>query len=136
LPLALAAGGVDDDELAVAVHHHVLAVLAVRRSRLLQRTRPSYGSRGRSPRPCREPGAADVEGAHRELRAGLADRLRRDDADGLADVDHVPAREVAAVAQRADAAPRRQVSTERMTTSSMPASSIGCTASSSSSSPA
>jgi hypothetical protein len=28
--------------------------------------------------------AADVEGTHGELRAGLADRLRRDDADGLA----------------------------------------------------
>ena len=49
--------------------------------------------------------ATDVERTHRELRAGLADRLRRDDADRLADVDHVATRQVTAVAQRADAAP-------------------------------
>ena len=48
--------------------------------------------------------ATDVERTHRELRARLADRLGGDDADRLADVDHVAAREVAAVAQRADAA--------------------------------
>src|SRR5690606_27223545 len=48
----------------------------------------------------------DVEGPHRELRAGLADRLRRDDADGLTDVDAVAAREVAPVAHRTDAATR------------------------------
>ena len=48
--------------------------------------------------------AADVERAHRQLRAGLADRLRGDDADRFADVDDVAAREVAAVAQDADAA--------------------------------
>ena len=51
-------------------------------------------------------GAADVEGAHRELGARLADRLGGDDADRLADVDHVAAGEVAAVARDADAAPR------------------------------
>ena len=47
-----------------------------------------------------------MEGAHRELRARLADRLRRDDADRLAEVDHVPAREVAAVAADAHAPAR------------------------------
>lgn len=47
---------------------------------------------------------ADVEGTHGELRAGLADGLRRDDADRLADVDEVAAGKVAPVAQRADAA--------------------------------
>ena len=47
--------------------------------------------------------AADVEGAHRQLGAGLADRLRRDDADRLAHVDRRAAREVAAVAGAADA---------------------------------
>jgi hypothetical protein len=30
-----------------------------------------------------------VEGTHRQLGAGLADRLGRDDADGLADVDEL-----------------------------------------------
>jgi hypothetical protein len=47
-----------------------------------------------------------VERPHRELRAGLADRLGRDDADGLADVDHAAGRQVAAVAAAADAAAR------------------------------
>ena len=47
--------------------------------------------------------AADVEGAHGELRARLADRLRRDDADRLADVDAMPAAQIAAVALRANA---------------------------------
>jgi hypothetical protein len=41
-----------------------------------------------------------VEGAHRQLRAGLTDRLGRDDADGLADVDELAGRERAAVAGR------------------------------------
>ena len=48
--------------------------------------------------------AADVERAHRELRARLADRLAGDDADRLADVDLVAAGEVAPVALGADAA--------------------------------
>src|SRR5712671_1051319 len=50
-------------------------------------------------------GAADVEGAHGELRAGLADGLRGDDADRFTDVHLAPAGEVAAVALDADAAP-------------------------------
>jgi hypothetical protein len=40
----------------------------------------------------------DVEGAHRQLRARLADRLRGDHADRLADVDQAAAAQVAAVA--------------------------------------
>ena len=47
--------------------------------------------------------AADVERAHGELRAGLADRLRGDHADRLADVDQRPAAEVAPVALGAHA---------------------------------
>ena len=46
---------------------------------------------------------ADVEGAHGQLRAGLADRLRRDDADRLAVVDRRAAGEIAPVAFAADA---------------------------------
>ena len=69
--------------------------------------------------------ATDVERAHRELRARLADRLGGDDADRLADVDLVAAGEVAPVAlARTRRARVWQVSTERMTTSSMPASSM------------
>ena len=51
--------------------------------------------------------AADVERAHRQLRAGLADRLGGDDADGQAELDQLAGRQVAAVAARADAAARR-----------------------------
>ena len=47
--------------------------------------------------------SADVERAHRELRAGFADGLRGDDADGLAELDQRAGREVAAVAMDADA---------------------------------
>src|SRR5438105_3154841 len=43
-------------------------------------------------------GAADVEGAQRQLRARLADGLRRQDADGFAQIHHVHGGEVAAVA--------------------------------------
>ena len=44
-----------------------------------------------------------VEGTHRQLGAGLTDRLGRDDADRLADVDELAGRQRAAVAQRAGA---------------------------------
>ena len=44
-----------------------------------------------------------VEGAHRQLRAGLTDRLGGDDADGLADVDQLAGGERAAVALGAGA---------------------------------
>ena len=47
--------------------------------------------------------AADVEGAHGQLGAGLADGLGSDDADRFAHVDDVPARQVASVAEGADA---------------------------------
>ena len=47
--------------------------------------------------------AADVEGPHRQLRAGLADRLRGDDADRLAGVHLGAAGEIAPVALGADA---------------------------------
>ena len=98
--LALAAGVVDDDELAVAVHdHHACRRDASRDSALreaddalgarLERALLDLAARRRT---------TDVERAHRELRARLADRLGGDDADRLADVDHVAAREVAPVA--------------------------------------
>src|SRR5512147_406320 len=49
---------------------------------------------------------ADVEGPHRELGAGLADGLRGNDADRLADIYELAAAEVSAVAHLADAAKR------------------------------
>jgi hypothetical protein len=48
-------------------------------------------------------GAADVEGPHRQLGAGLADGLGGDDADRFTDVDRRTASQVAAVAGAADA---------------------------------
>ena len=47
--------------------------------------------------------ATDVERTHRELRAGFADGLRGDDADGFAELDQRAGREIAAVAMHADA---------------------------------
>ena len=47
--------------------------------------------------------AAGVERAHRELGARLADRLRRDRADGVADLAHLAGRHRPAVAGPADA---------------------------------
>src|SRR5439155_12492147 len=47
--------------------------------------------------------AARVEGPHRELRARLADRLRGDDPDRVADLAHVPRGEERAVAGLAHA---------------------------------
>ena len=46
---------------------------------------------------------AGVEGAHRQLRARLADGLRGDDADRDARLDQLGVRQVQAVALRADA---------------------------------
>src|SRR6185437_10304842 len=50
--------------------------------------------------------AADVERTHRQLRAGLTDRLSGDDADSFTDVDRRAASKIAAVALGADAADR------------------------------
>src|ERR1035437_7786986 len=49
-------------------------------------------------------GAADVEGAHGQLRAGLADGLGRDHTDRLAALDQPSSGQVAAVAHDTDAA--------------------------------
>src|ERR1700736_1026236 len=46
-----------------------------------------------------------MERAHGELCAGLADGLRGDAADGFPQFDHAAGAQVAAIAQRADAAP-------------------------------
>src|SRR3989442_13157253 len=49
---------------------------------------------------------AGAEGAHRQLRARLTDRLRGEDARRLAELDQLAGREVAAVAHAADACAR------------------------------
>src|SRR5215472_17929143 len=47
--------------------------------------------------------AADMEGAHRQLGAGLSDRLSRNDADRLAHIDDRTAREITTIALAAHA---------------------------------
>src|SRR5690606_10959825 len=92
-------------ELALAIHHHPpVALLDPIGVLELDRT---VGPRlERRLRRADLADTADVERTHRELRTRLADGLRRDDADRLAHVHHVAAREAAAVAQHVDAAPR------------------------------
>src|SRR5262245_13480029 len=97
---------VDDQHRAVAVHGDDLAFAAddrvevvvfdvTARARLVRRLLGNLRRR-----------AADVERAHRQLRAGLADALGGDDADRLADVYALPPGQVAAVALDADSAAR------------------------------
>ena len=103
--LPLAALLVGDDELAAAVDDDQRAAPALDRvdveelhhARVLGDVLRLLGHARR--------GAAVVEGTHGELRARLADRLRGDDAHRLADLDHLAGRQVAAVAEGADAAP-------------------------------
>ena len=109
IALAVAALLVLDDERAVAVHDDQLAAflvgldddhaLVVDGARVTRIERVLIGDARRR--------SADVERAHRQLRARLADRLRRDDADRLAELDQPPGGEVASVAARAHAAARR-----------------------------
>ena len=63
----------------------------------------SSSTRGRPAVMSRPGDAAGVERPHRQLRAGLADRLGGDDADRLTRADHLAGGEVAAVARPADA---------------------------------
>ena len=94
--------GVDDGDLHVAAHGHELALrvahhVAVDDLHLAFVAGFDLRLRGHLRR------AADVERAHGELGARLADRLRRDHADRLADIDRRAAREIAPVALAADA---------------------------------
>ena len=101
---ALLAGLVEDQHRHVAAHHHVLAVRVAHHVAVADLDLAFIrGFEERAVDHLRR--AAHVEGAHGELGARLADRLRRDDADGFALVDRGAARQVATVADRADAGP-------------------------------
>jgi hypothetical protein len=68
--LALAAGVVHHDELAVSVHDHLTSVAALRENGIAQ---PNQALGARLERALLDLAArqrADVEGAHRELRTG------------------------------------------------------------------
>ena len=102
--LLLAALVVHDQDLAVAVDDDEVAVLALDRRDAQEPDRARVLRRVlRLLRDARR-GSAVVERPHRQLRAGLADRLRGDDAHRLADLDHLARGEHAAVAEPADAA--------------------------------
>ena len=85
----------DHDQLALAVGH-----VAHRGVEADHAVGLGFDAGGDGRARCR---TTDVEGPHRQLRAGLADRLRRDHADRFADVDQAAAAQVAAVALGADA---------------------------------
>ena len=102
--LLLAALVVDDGDGAVAVHGDQVAVLGADGDQVDEANGAGvlgFEVRGVGDARC---GSADVEGTHGELGAGLADGLRRDDADGFAHLHHLAGAEVAAVAEDADAA--------------------------------
>ena len=93
---------VDDGDLHGARHDDLLAVGVGQQVGAAElRACPPGSPRGRLRAALGD--AADVEGPHRQLGAGLADRLRGDDADRLAGVHLGAAGEVAPVALGADA---------------------------------
>ena len=102
--LLLAALVIDDGDGAVAVHGDQVARLGADGDEVDEADRT--GVLGLEVRGIRDAAgrSADVEGTHGELGAGLADGLRRDDADGLAHLYHLAGAEVTAVAEDADAA--------------------------------
>ena len=99
---ALDAVAADDDDGHVAGHNHQIAVVVAGKMRIADAHRAFkvrlderlIGDLRR---------AADVERAHGELGARLADGLRRNDADRLAHVDRGAARQIASVAIAANA---------------------------------
>ena len=90
----------------VAVHHHEVALLVGHGAEVEKNDGAAVLRLERAlfadPR-CR---TTDVERPHGELRTRLTDRLRRDDADGLALFDQLAGREAAAVALLTHAAHR------------------------------
>src|SRR5688572_22404059 len=104
--LTLAAVLVDHADLTRARDGHQVALLVLHGLHVVEAQRAlvaHFDGRSRSGSRC---GTTDVEGAHGELRAGLADRLRGHDADRFADVDLPATREVASVAGGTDAITR------------------------------
>ena len=89
---------------AGAVHHHQVAHLAADSLQADEAHRAAaLGFQARLLGDARRR-AADVEGAHGELRAGLADGLRGDDAGGFAQLHHASGSEITPVAHDADPA--------------------------------
>ena len=104
--LALAAELVDHADLAGTRDRHQVALLVLHGLHVVEAQRALVAHFERRSRSGSRRGTTDVERAHRELRARLADRLRGHDADRFADVDLAASREVASVAGGADAVAR------------------------------
>src|SRR5262249_46167764 len=96
---------VDDDQRTVAVHRDAFALAALDRLQveILDRAVLTRFVLGRLFETRR---TTDVERTHRQLRARLANRLRRDNPDGFTDFNRTTSREVAPVALDAAAATR------------------------------
>ena len=101
--LALAAVAVEHRQFARARHHRQVAAGVLHRLEVVELDRAGGLDRDVVDRRRTRSRAADVERTHRQLRAGLADRLRGHHAHGLAEVDQVATAQVAAVAVGADA---------------------------------
>src|SRR6185436_8303254 len=101
--LALAALLVLDDERARAVHDHQVALLVLDRVDVVELHAPGVLRLQGGLLAVVAGGSADVERAHGELRARLADGLGGDDAHGHAHLHQLAGGEVAAVAEGAHA---------------------------------
>ena len=104
--LALAAEVIDHADLARARHRHQVPLLVLHGLDVMEADHALVAHLDAAGRRRARGRAADVEGAHGELRARLADRLRGDDAHRLADGDRPAARQIAPVAVRAHAVAR------------------------------
>src|ERR1035438_9118314 len=95
---------VNDDEQTRAVHGNTGAAAAFyvpQVDELHHAVILGFKSRTLADAGCR---TTDVEGAHGQLRAGLADGLRGDNADRFSEFDHAARCEVAAITQGANSA--------------------------------
>ena len=104
MTLTLAAVFIMNDDLAGTGDHHqlLLAIGHIAHRCVETDLAAGLGFDARSNR-CTRSRTTDVEGAHRQLRAGLADGLGGDDTDGFAGIDQAATTQVAAVALGAQA---------------------------------
>src|SRR6185437_13062718 len=124
--LALAVLVVDHRNRALAVHYHQVAGLRLDRlqaDEARSAVRLGIQSRLLGDSRCR---TTDVEGTHRELRSGFADRLCRDNACSFTECNQSSRSQVAAVAHDANAT-LRLASQHGANLHSLDAGSLNCT---------
>src|SRR5262249_48107920 len=96
---------VDDDQRTVAIHRDALTLAALDRLQV-EILDCAVLTRFVLRRLFETRRTTDVERTHRQLSARLADRLRRDNTDGLADLDRTTGGEIASVTLDAAATTR------------------------------